>query len=649
MSRDGYIRIAREATSALCLFLLLLVGYLVYTPGLSGDFLFDDFPNLAPLGQLGGVQNWQSFSAYISSGFSGPTGRPLALASFLLDDNTWPSQAYSFKLTNLHVHLLCGLFLAWSTLLLMRVWGVEEKRATWIALLNMGLWLLHPMMVSTTLYIVQRMAQLAALFMFVGLLGYLHGRLLLVRRPQAAYVWMSLSLALGTLLATLSKENGALLPLLVLVVEYCLPASAHRPRPDWRWRLLFLWVPTLTVLAYLTQRINFAVDIWPNRNFNQPERLMTETRILWDYLYQLLVPRVEGRGLFQDGYTVSRGWLSPPTTLVATLSLAGLAAAAMLLRRRWPAFSLAVLFFLASHLIESSVIGLELYFEHRNYAATAFLFLPVALALLHLGQHARVPVVVLVCVCLLALLAGLTWHRASLWGDNTRLQTYWAVTSPESPRAQNWLAIQLFEQGRTEEGLEFLEQANHRMPESSLLTMQWLLQRVTHGMATEADFRLAMQQLAQQRFDAQTISGMRILTGHLVQQGARSEDRRAMLALVQALDGYPHFQQSSVFRRFSPYFKGLLLLAEGDIQPAMLELSMAMKLHSDADVAFSIVAHLGSAGYPAEGLQLLEKMQSRYESDKHVMNSQAAFHNSEMQRLEQVLKEDIARLPLSPR
>src|SRR5690606_2099767 len=618
------------------LFLLLLIAYFVYKPGLTGGFLFDDFPNLAPLGQQGGVRDWQSFSAFLSSGFSGPTGRPIALISFLLDDNAWPSQAAYFKQTNIYIHLLCGLLLAWSTLLLMRLWGAEEKYATWIALLNMGLWLLHPMMVSTTLYVVQRMAQLATLFMFAGLVGYLHGRLLLRSRPCAAYLWMSLSLILGTLLATLSKENGALLPLLVVVLEFC-SASAVGRQPHWSWRLLFLWVPSLLVLGYLAQRINFTQDLWPSRRFNQPERLMTEGRILWDYLYQLWVPRIESHGLFQDGYLISRGWLSPPSTLLAAIGLAALFAAALLLRRYWPSFSLAVLFFLAAHLIESSVIGLGLYFEHRNYAAAAFLFLPLAMSLLHLHKHISGSIVVLLCAFIFSLWAGLTWHRAALWGDNTRLQNYWAVANPESPRAQNWLAVQLFEQGRAGEGRKLLESASQRMPECSLLTMQWFLQRFKYGMATGAAVKLATRQLEKQRFDAQTISGMRVLTSHLIQPGAESEDRRAMLALIRDLDGYPHFQQSSVFRRFSPYFKGLLLLAEDEIELAMQELSMAMELHSDAHVAFSIVAHLGSAGYPAEGLWLLEKMHSQYESGKRVISIQDEFLTSEIQRLERVL------------
>lgn len=336
--------------------LVLLVTFAVYHPGLQGGFLFDDAPNLSPMGAQGGISNWDTFKSFILSGSAGPLGRPIALASFLLDDNFWPSQPGSFKLTNLWLHLLTGLLLCWATLNLLRLFGVSEGRARWGAVLNMAFWLLHPYMVSTTLYVVQRMAQLATLFMLAGLAGYLHGRLLLRRRKVSAYLWMSISLALGTLLAALSKENGILLPLLALVTECCLPSrmvsSAHSPaRPDWRWRLVFLWLPSLAVTWALSREINLSPQAWPTRPFNQIERLLTEPRILWEYLFHLYIPRIEGRGLFQDGYVISTGLLHPWTTILSLLGIAALILVAIRLRKRSPYFALGILFFLRPTLL----------------------------------------------------------------------------------------------------------------------------------------------------------------------------------------------------------------------------------------------------------------------------------------------------------
>ena len=140
--------------------LLLIVGVLVYWPGLSGPFLFDDFGSLGALGAQGGVSDWYSFKAYVLGGFSGPTGRPLALLSFLIDGTNWPTDSFPFKRTNLIIHLLNGLFVGAVTAKILRLVEIGKTRSQYLALVCAALWLLHPFLVSTTLYAVQRLAQM---------------------------------------------------------------------------------------------------------------------------------------------------------------------------------------------------------------------------------------------------------------------------------------------------------------------------------------------------------------------------------------------------------------------------------------------------------------------------------------------------------
>ncbi|WP_211343379.1 hypothetical protein [Lampropedia puyangensis] len=597
------------------------------------------------MGSLDGVRDWETFKSFVFGGVAGPLGRPVSLASFLLDDFTWPSEPYSFKRTNLLIHLLTGLMLCWATLNLLRLYGISEDKAIWIALLNMGLWLLHPYMVSTTLYVVQRMAQLAALFMFAGLAAYLHGRRLLASKPLLSYLWMSGALGLGTLLAAFSKENGVLLPLLVLIVEFCLPTALRFNKPDWRWRALFLWFPTGAIAYKVYKEINFSADLWPTRAFNQVERLWSETRILWEYLYHLYVPRIEGRGLFQDGFLISTGWLEPITTIFAALGLLALLLIAFSVRHRWPFITLAILFFFGAHVLESSVFGLELYFEHRNYVAAAFLFLPIAAASTWLIRKISPPLVATIYIALLGMLAVLTWQRATLWSDNDRLQTYWAVTSPESPRAQNFLAVQLFKNGQPDQGMAFLQEAMIRLPNSSLLTMQWLLQRVLYGVANEQDFQLAKQRIAHQRFDAQAVLGMRMIVEELITTGKPIQYRQWSRELLHAMEGNRQYQAVPLFRRLKPYLEGLLWLADGQVEKALPLMVLAMDRYADTDTALSIVAHFGNAGYPAEALQLLDKAQSIYEKQPvRKLKRSSEVYDLEFPRLRALLLEDLRKL-----
>lgn len=497
------MRLTSISPVPLFLILLTVVAGLVYLPGLSGGFLFDDYPNLEDMGNYGGVVDLETFRAFIFSGWSGPTGRPVSLASFLLNDNTWPSHAPRFKKTNLLIHILCGLLLCWTTLLLLRNFkSVSERQAQWVAVLACALWLLHPYMVSTTLYVVQRMAQLATLFCLVGIAWYLCARMQLIRTPRRAYISMSLALAMGTLLATFSKENGALLPLLILVIEFCLPKEG---KPAWQWRAVFLWLPSIAIMLLLARYIDFSDNPWPNRNFNQIERLLTETRIVSEYLLHLFVPRIEGNGLYQDGYVISKGLFEPVSTFLAIAFLLMLIILAFFARKRAPLVTLAILFFFAAHLMESTVVGLELYFEHRNHLASLFLFLPLAYyGVVFSGRFKLLPMILII---ILGLFASMTWMRASLWGDSEKLEMYWLQSAGDSPRAINSMAAFYINNGQYEKANDYLAVESERLAHSSLLTIRLLLQKIYVGVATEQDFTQAATRLQIQQFDAQTVRG----------------------------------------------------------------------------------------------------------------------------------------------
>src|SRR6185312_14143001 len=246
----------------------LALAWFVYRPGLSGAFLFDDLGSLPKLGATGTVGNWATFWRYITSGTADPTGRPLALLSFLIDARTWPTNPYPFKVTNVILHLINGALLAWvlwklGQALLPSPTGrgcpegageglqprnpdslaglvpsppaplpegegsksgflASDNRGVAIAaLFGAGAWLLHPLLVSTTLYVVQREAMLPATFVLIGMLGWMASREALARgHSRRALTGFALSAWLCTLLAVLSKANGALLPLLLLLTEW---------------------------------------------------------------------------------------------------------------------------------------------------------------------------------------------------------------------------------------------------------------------------------------------------------------------------------------------------------------------------------------------------------------------------------------------
>lgn len=620
----------------LVLILILALCICIYWNGLHGNFLFDDYPNLEDLGVYGVIDSWDKARAFVSNGFAGPTGRPIALASFLIDANTWPANPFFFKYTNLMIHLLNGVLLYWALLLLLKNYDYKKDKVIWVALLASSIWLLHPYFVSTTLYVVQRMAQLATFFSLVGIIGYLKARQGLSTKPIQSYMFMSISIGLGTILATYSKENGALLPLLILIIEYCNPNKKNSP--VWQWKIIFLWLPSLAIVALLIKYVDFSMDPWPHRNFNMIERLYSEARIVSEYLFNLYVPQIELRGLYQDGYDISTKLFQPITTFLSIIFLSTLFALALVFRKKTPLFSLAVFFFFAAHLMESTVIGLELYFEHRNYLAALFLFLPLSSGLYDLKQKIDYKLVYIIILIIISMLAFFTYERAKLWGNTDRLQDYWARNTPNSPRAQNAIAASLLDQGYIKESNEFLEKASARLPNSALLNVRLLLQKIYYSLATQKDFEETSQKLLDQPFDAQAIQAIRTMVEHIIETNKVDKYGDLTLKFITELETESLYKDIPVFQRLTPYLKAKIYLAEKDNQTALKYYLLAADRYNDVEAGLMMVAEMGSVKNSEGAIVLLNHVIDIYHNqDKSKLRRSSREYDYEIKRLHDVL------------
>jgi tetratricopeptide (TPR) repeat protein len=592
---------------AVSLFFILLLTVLAYFPGLHGGFLFDDLSNLGEMAQYGDMHQWENAQKFVMNGIGGPTGRPIALLTFVPQANDWLTQnAFPFKVVNLILHLLCGVLLYWATRLLLRAYGeVKEEKIAWIALLTASFWLLHPLMLSTTLYVIQRMAQLPLLFSLLAMVGYFKGRALLSAKPYLAYALMTFSIGLGTILATLSKENGALLPLLILVIEFCNPNKNNKPL--WQWRAVCLWIPSVAIAVMLMRYIDFSPDPWPNRNFNQVERLLTEGRVVTDYLVQLFIPRIEGNGFFQDGTLISTGWLSPPSTLFSILFLLVLFISSLLIRKKYPLVALAILFFFAAQLMESTVVGLELSFEHRNYVAAIFLFLPLATGLSTLSERIKPSIVIFVSILILAFISVMTSQRAVLWSDTNKLMIFWAQNSPNSPRAQSVLASALIQGEHYKEPYEIIENALQKRPESGLLALQLLLQKIEEGSVSQQDFIQTRQRIGSQRADIQAAIAIRDLISYTLDKPqiiAQYGDE--LIALLDAMLHNPSYVKIKDFQDYVSYLQGRILILQKKPDPAYQHFSKYLTLSRNVKDGLDMVITLGNAGYLQQALKLLD-------------------------------------------
>ncbi|MCH9670040.1 MAG: hypothetical protein K0U93_01200, partial [Gammaproteobacteria bacterium] len=350
-----------------------VVAIAIYWPGLNGPFVFDDLPNILtnPTLRMFELTIAALFNA-AGSGTDSLVGRPLAYISFAV--NHWMAGGFDpwvFKLTNVGLHVAnAALVFLIATRALPRLARIDasDKRILWVGAAVALVWMVHPIQLTTVLYTVQRMAGLAAFFVLFGCWLYLIGRERVAGQRPFGIALMASAIVLGLFGGLASKENAAVLIPLLLVLEWSVyrrDSADQRVLQAFKW--VFLLTPCFLGLAYLATHPNLVFEAYNVRDFDVGERLMSQARILFIYLGWLFVPTLDALSLVHDDIAVSRGLLLPGSTLAALVAWVVVATVAIALRRRFPELGFALLWFLAAHSIESSVIGLDLVHEHRNY------------------------------------------------------------------------------------------------------------------------------------------------------------------------------------------------------------------------------------------------------------------------------------------
>ncbi|MGH8370638.1 MAG: hypothetical protein ACRESC_06620, partial [Gammaproteobacteria bacterium] len=266
-------------------------------------------------------------------------------------------------------------------------------------------------------------------------------------------------LSMATILAVFSKEDGLLLPFLALAVELLLYRGRGTAGAARLIRYYFGALCLLTAGAMLLTLIvspHMLIGNYAFRNFTLGQRLLSEPRILFDYLSMLLFPMPGSMGFFHDDFVLSTGLLHPLTTLWSLLGLVALAVSAWFARKRLPLYALGVAIFLIGQSMESSFIALEPMFEHRNYLPSFGVFLGitdlVAWLLTNRHQLLRTTLAGLVLLSLTILLAVRVMH----WSSSLNLYTAAVNAHPDSDGAISSLAQVYLDAGKPELALQAL-------------------------------------------------------------------------------------------------------------------------------------------------------------------------------------------------
>jgi tetratricopeptide (TPR) repeat protein len=473
-----------------CLFFLFLIilAFHIYARGKDGPFVLDDLHNIADNSYI--QISRLDFESLRRAAFESPLPtRPVANLSFAFNYYFNQLDPKSFRLVNVLIHLGNGLLLLLllkATLSSPALSNRDRGMNRFMPYAAVTLWIVNPLHTQSVSYIVQRMNLMAAFFCLLTLLLYIYARLSQNRTKRRFLLGGGL---LAFLLALGSKENSITLPFFIFLYEWYLFRDLDYAwlKKNYFWLLMLLgfWAGMAFIYLGFKPLANILYG-YEARDFTLLQRVMTQSRVVLFYIFLFLFPQPSRLNL-DHYFSVSTSLLDPPTTLLSMIALIILLATAIFSARRERFLSFCILWFLGNLVIESSVIGLEMVFEHRTYLPTILMSMVIVMILYRLMPRLWMRRGVL----LIFVVIGSVWthQRNMLWGDDISLWHDTVKKSPQKARPYVNLGIAYGGIGRLDQSIGFLQQAVRLKPDYQKPRYNLALSLLNRGDYRKGDYR----------------------------------------------------------------------------------------------------------------------------------------------------------------
>lgn len=559
--------------------ILVAVTIFVYRPAWNGGFLWDDdvyITNNELLTAPDGVRRiW--FSLDSPSQYF-----PLVYTTFRIEHAVWGLDPTGYHWVNLLLHIGNAL-LVWLVLARLRIPGA------WLA---GAIFALHPVQVESVAWITERKNVLMGFFFLLTLLAWVA---FLDEKTKRSWLFYGLALILY-LLALSAKTTACTLPVALFLILWL-------QKKRFSWQRIFQIIPFFVLgiasglLAIWWERYHQGTSRAIFTFLSPIERLLVASRAIWFYLSKLTWPS-------NLTFIYPRWDIAPTHLLNYAWLLAGLiVCVAIYFLRRYVGrcAEVAAGFFVATL---SPVLGFIMLYTFRyTFVADHYQYLacigPIALAsaglvnLADTSKNSRT-LIFSAALCVVAVLATLTWRQAAMYGN---IETLWRTTLSRNPScwmAHNNLGIVLFEKGQLDDAI-----AHYR----TTLQMQpnfW-----------DADYNLGTALLGKGQVDEAIFYCDKAVT-------MQPNDPDTQVALANALlqkrridDAIVHYQKAVAIRPdyfLARYGLGHSLLEKGKLDAAIEHSRAALLIQpNNADCHTVLAIALDEKGQSAEAVKHYEK------------------------------------------
>jgi hypothetical protein len=438
--------------------LLLILGlafivFAVYSNSLQAPFYLDDIEFINnPTIQISNLSLRNLYNAELEHSKT----RPLPVISLAINYYFNKENVIGYHIFNISIHILTGIFLFLFFKVTLEF--LPEKKLTEatriVSFFAALIWLVHPLQIQSVTYIIQRMNSMAALFYILSMLLYIHARLSKISWKK--YLLFTCCL-ISALLAVSSKENAAMLPLFIILYEWFFIQDLDI---SWLKRQipLILGVTVFLIIISFIYLGNNPIDNllsrYSSRDFTLYQRVLTQFRVVVFYISLLIFPDPSRLNLEHD-FSLSYSFIDPITTILSLCILIALMCISVWLAKRERLLSFAILWYLGNLILESSVIPLEIIFEHRNYLPSTLLCLLGTTAVIRFIRVKRQQIILL-CI-IVVLFSFWTFRRNYIWSDKILFLEDAITKAPNNIRTNYNLASALTEKNRYSEAIVHFE------------------------------------------------------------------------------------------------------------------------------------------------------------------------------------------------